>query len=367
MQIFKKYSSFILFIFFFSGIILGKNIKNFFLSILVFLIFLISPFKYLTFIPLGNLHFYLNKKEDKNLNYPILLKKLNKYFKDKMEKNFESETKEFLLPLLLGERSKLNKENFKKFIRTGTLHFLAISGLHMTIITSIFISFFIFLRMNFKRAIIFSILGVSLYITIIPLRPSVLRAYIMIVSFLSTFSLNIKVHPLSIIGNAGFLSLILFPESAFDPGFHLSYLATTGIIVLFPLFNKMKIKNYFLRNFLYLPFSVSLSAQLFVFPYIYFFFKNISLIAPLSNIILSPLIFLSLLGGILSLISPFGFLTERFVVFTEIITKIIFFLLNFLSNKSIFIYTEKINYLYLSILIFLPLLTFILKIVNQKK
>lgn len=337
------------------------------MSILVFLIFLISPFKYLTFIPLGSLHFYLNEKESKNLNYPILLKNLNKYFKSKIEKNFESETKEFLLTLLLGERSKLNKENLKKFIKTGTLHFLAISGLHMAIIASIFIFFFIFLRLNFKKAMILSVLGLTFYTSIIPLRPSVLRSYIMIVSFLLTFSLNIKVHPLSILGNAGLLSLTFFPESAFDPGFHLSYLATTGIIVLFPLFNKMKIKNYFLRNFLYLPFSVSLSAQLFVFPYIYFFFKNISLIAPLSNIILSPLIFLSILGGIISLISPFGFLTERFLIFTEITTKTISFLLNFLSSKSIFIYTEKINYLYLSILIFLPILTFILKILNQKK
>lgn len=332
----------------------------------MFLVFFISPFKFFALLPLGYLHFYFSKEESKNLNYPIILKNLNRYFKNKIEKNFKEETKEFLIALLLGERSKLNKENLKNLIKTGTLHFLAISGLHMAIITSIFISFFIFLRLNFKKAIIPSILALTLYISIIPLRPSVLRAYIMIASFLLTFSLNIKVHPLSILGNAGLLSLILFPESAFDPGFHLSYLATTGIIILFPFFNKMKIKNYFLRNYLYLPFSVSLSAQLFVFPYIYFLFKNISLIAPLSNIVLSPLIFLSLLGGILTLISPFEFFLERFKIFTEIITKTIFYSLNFLSDKSIFIYTEKINYLYLSVLIILPFLTFILKILNQK-
>ncbi|MEN3045202.1 MAG: ComEC/Rec2 family competence protein [Candidatus Hydrothermales bacterium] len=330
---------------------------------------LLAPFKYLSFLPLGNIHYNLNKPNEKKIDYPILFKKLNSYFKNKIKKMFEDKTEDFMLAMILGERTKIEKKVLRDFIRTGTLHFLAISGLHMVIITSIFIFLFLFFRINFKKAILFSIFAITFYVTIVPLRPSVLRSFIMIIFYLSSLLQSKRVHPLSIIGNAGLLSLFLFPESAFDPGFHLSYLATIGISVLFPLFEKPKIKNSFIRNFLYLPFCVSLSAQVFVYPYIYFFFKNISIVAPLSNIILSPLTFLSLLGGILTIISAdiCPFISLKFANFSEFITHITFITLDYLSRISPFFYTEKVNYAVLSVLIFLPILLYSLKILYLRK
>lgn len=191
----------------------------------------------------------------------------------------------------------------------------------------------------------------------------------MIIFYLSSLLLNKRVHPLSIIGNAGLLSLFLFPESAFDPGFHLSYLATIGISVLFPFFEKLKIKNSLIRNFLYLPLCVSISAQVFVYPYIYFVFKNLSIIAPLANIILSPLTFLSLLGGILTIITAdiLPFISIKFASFSEFITHITFIVLDYLSKISPFIHTERVNYFIFSILILLPIFLYLLKVLHTKK
>jgi len=287
----------------------------------------------------------------------------------KIKERFDGNTEKFLLAILLGERSEIGRDYIRKFIKTGTLHFLAISGLHMTIITSIFTFIFLVLRFNFKTSLFLSLLSTFFYITFIPLRPSVLRAFFMILFFIFTYISNNKVHPLSILGNSGLISLLLFPEWAFDPGFHLSYLATFGIILLFPFFNKLKIKNYFLRNFIYLPFCVSFSAQIFVFPYIYLFFKNIPLIAPFANLILSPLVFFSLLGGLLTLIlnNLFQFISTRIVFFTELITKILFKTIDALSGINFYIYTQKVNPLIFLLLVSIPLLFSLLKYISVEK
>jgi len=364
----KKFPSFLAFVLFFSGIISSKFLNNFLINFLLFIFILLSPLKYLSLIPLGNIHIYLNKSEKKPV-YTIINRRAHKYMVRKIKESFNQDTEKFLLAILSGERSEIQRKYGRKFIKTGTLHFLAISGLHMTIITSIFTFIFLLLRFNLKTSLFLSLLSTFFYITFIPLRPSVLRAFIMISFFVLTYISNNKVHPLSILGNSGLISLLIFPEWAFDPGFHLSYLATSGIIILFPFFNKLKIKNYILRNFIYLPFCVSLSAQIFVFPYIYLFFKNIPLIAPLANLILSPLVFLSLLGGLLTLIlnNFLPFISIRIAFFTEFITEILFNTVNKLSKINFYIYTKKINPAIFLLLVSIPLLFSLLKYTVREK
>jgi len=364
----KKFPSFLAFTLFFTGIISNKFFSNFLINSLIFLFLLLSPLKYLSLIPLGNMHIYLNKSE-KSPVYTIINRRTHKYMVKKIKEVFDGDTEKFLLAILLGERSEIQRKYGRKFIKTGTLHFLAISGLHMTIITSIFTFIFLLLRFNFKASLFLSLLSTFFYITLIPLRPSVLRAFIMILFFIFTYISNNRVHPLSILGNSGLISLLIFPEWAFDPGFHLSYLATFGIIILFPFFNKLKIKNYILRNFIYLPFCVSLSAQIFVFPYIYLFFKNIPLIAPLANLLLSPLVFLSLLGGLLTLIlnNLLPFISTRIAFFTEFITGILFNTIDKLSEINFYIYTKKVNLTIFLLLVSIPLLFSLLKYITREK
>ncbi len=364
----KKFPSFLAFIFFLTGIISNKFFNNFLINSLIFTLLFLSPFKYMSLIPLGNMHIYLNKSE-KSPVYTIINRRAHKYMVKKIKEVFDRDTEKFLLAVLLGERSEIQRKYGKKFIKTGTLHFLAISGLHMTIITSIFTFIFLVLRLNFKTSLFLSLISTSFYITLIPLRPSVLRAFIMISFFVLTHISNKKVHPLSILGNSGLISLFIFPEWAFDPGFHLSYLATFGIIVLFPFFNKLKIKNSILRNFIYLPFCISLSAQIFVFPYIYLFFKNIPLIAPLANLLLSPLVFFSLLGGLLTLIlnNFLPFISTRIAYFTEFITGILFNTIDNLSEINIYIHAKRANLMVFLLLISIPLILCLLKYINTEK
>ncbi len=362
MQINKKYPSFIAFLLFLSGIISGKFFNDLKINIFLLILTLFSPFKNLSYIPLGNIHYFLRKKENKPI-YLIINEKIHKKFLKITDEIFDKDVSSFIKAVFLGQRGEIYKNYRDKFLKTGTLHFLAISGFHMAIISGIFTLIFLLLRIDFKRSLILSSIFTILYITIIPLRPSVLRSVIMILFFIFSFFIGIKTHPLSILGNAGLISLFLFPEWAFDPGFHLSYLATTGIIVFFPVFDKLKIKNYILRNFLYIPFSVSISAQISVFPYIYFIFRNIPLISPFSNLLLGTFMFFILLGAILTHIFYFIFkpLSVRFAYFTQICAKFMFFIIDKLSDIPLYIHTKDLNICLFFILLTLPIFLYLLK------
>lgn len=97
-----------------------------------------------------------------------------------------------------------------------------------------------------------------------------------------------------------------------DIGFQLSFLATLGLIHLQPILSDYfkKIPNFFqLRNNL----SATLSAQTFVFPILVYNFGQISIISPITNILILPLIpFLTILGFIFSFIGIFWQILGQF-------------------------------------------------------
>ena len=83
----------------------------------------------------------------------------------------------------------------------------------------------------------------------------------------------------------------------YDSGFQLSFLAFAGLIYISPqikkIFEKRNLKK--LPDGIKMPLVETLGAQLAVFPLIWYQFGRLSLIAPLSNILVLPLIPLSML------------------------------------------------------------------------
>ncbi len=86
------------------------------------------------------------------------------------------------------------------------------------------------------------------------------------------------------------------------PGFQLSFGATLGIIILFPLFSKML---YFLPKGIADLICVTISAQLGILPLLAYYFGEISIIFILTNIIILPLIGIIIILGFISIIIAF--------------------------------------------------------------
>lgn len=157
-----------------------------------------------------------------------------------------------------------------------------------------------------------------------------------------------------LIFTAAFLLLINPKLLLNDIGFQLSFLAVLGIIWFYPVFNNLITKNLLkdlnpkggLIKTLIILISVTLSAQILILPIIAYNFSQISLISPISNLlilwILPFLMIAILIALILGLILPsFAFL---FFFPAGILLKYVIIIVNYLAQIP-YSYIE-VNYLW---------------------
>jgi competence protein ComEC len=146
--------------------------------------------------------------------------------------------------LVLGEQGDLPEEIKDYFILTGTAHLLAISGDQFGIVALLSFSLIIWMlkRSEFlllslsvrKWAAALTIPFIVLYALIAGAGISVIRAAIMVITFLFAILLNRERNLLHTLALAAFLILIFSPPSLFDVSFQLSFLAVLSILYLVP-------------------------------------------------------------------------------------------------------------------------------------
>ena len=146
--------------------------------------------------------------------------------------------------LVLGEQGDIPEEIKEYFILTGTAHLLAISGDQFGIVALLSFSLLIWILKRSK----FLLLSVSvrkwaagltipcivLYAFIAGGGISVIRAAIMVITFLVSILLDRERNLLHTLALAAFLILIFSPPSLFDVSFQLSFLAVLSILYLLP-------------------------------------------------------------------------------------------------------------------------------------
>jgi competence protein ComEC len=209
-----------------------------------------------------------------------------------------------LVSILIGAHKNLPQNIVDNFNTTGTSHIIAVSGFNITIIISALASlaFLIGRRAGFWL----SLSALAGFLIITGLSASVLRAAIM--GFLLLVALNAG-RQYSIVPAlffAGLIMLIINPKILYwDVGFQLSFAATLGIVYFLPLLNKLteKIPEYFGVKSLLLT---TLSAIVATMPLILFSFGNLSLSAPIVNILILPAVPSAMLLGFLIFIPFLG-------------------------------------------------------------
>ncbi len=229
-------------------------------------------------------------------------------FKNKIRENinqyFSPPADFFLSAILLGDQTRMTPELKEKLNITGLRHLTAISGMHIAILISILMS--LFLGMGFWRnqAFYLTVIFIVLFALMVGLRPSVLRGGMMGIIFLLAQKTGRVSTSLRIMAITAAMLLIANPLLLrWDIGFQLSFLALLGIIFLTPLFENFfkfipeeKFLNF--RKIL----ATTFSAQVFTFPILIYNFGKISLVSPLTNVLILPIIYWLILFGFL-----FGF------------------------------------------------------------
>jgi competence protein ComEC len=160
--------------------------------------------------------------------------------------------------LLIGGREDVPGRLQEGFQRTGSLHILALSGLHVVVIFGVVSSLLSFVP---RRGLTFLIAaGVLVFYQLLAgLLPSLLRATVMILAGGAASFLDRDREPVNLLCISGIVILLGDPFQASSLSFQLSFLALAGILCIGPLVQRPL--EGLVPRFILAPLAMSIGAQ----------------------------------------------------------------------------------------------------------
>ena len=293
---------------------------------------------------------YKNYLENNNISYKLNISKIeiveqsnNFIFKFKNlinDRLNDVDDTGYIRTFILGNKSFISDNVYDAYISCGIGHLFALSGMHVSLLTS-----FLFLFLKFKNKVVkyfFISIFLICYGFIVGFSPSILRCIIfLIISFLfEIFSL--KIHSLKKLYFTCIIVLFINYKYIFDAGFLYSFLTVFGIMFCQDLING----NCFFKSL-----KLSIVAFLFSLPVSLYSFYSINLLSIIYNIIFIPFISIVVYPfSILCFIFPFLNCVFEFLIF--ILENIVLFLSSidfFILNLNFNIFEFVLFYLFLLI------------------
>ena len=218
-----------------------------------------------------------------------------KALKTKIAEIFPENAVGFITAIMTGDTSLLydDQASVTALKISGIYHVVAVSGMHV----SFLVGFCLLITGNKRRGakVIFPLL--LLYMAIAGFRPSIVRAVIMQIILISGLLLNRESDGITSLSAALLVLLLQNPTSSKDAGLQMSFAVTLGIILITPRLNahfedlisrsSLNDNKMFRRIFSYVASAVSASAGAFIFtaPLIAVYYGYLSLVSPLTNIL----------------------------------------------------------------------------------
>ncbi len=205
----------------------------------------------------------------------------------------DADAQAFITALTLGYTYVLDNDIKEAFRASGTSHVLAVSGFHVAILYMILSFLFSFLR-KIRHGILIQqfviVFSLWFYALLTGLPASVLRAVIMLTIFAVGVAIRQKGFTYNSMLMAAFIILLFNPFALFEVGFQLSFGAVFSILFFQPFFRPLlPAKNRFMKYSSDLI-SVSLAAQLGVFPIAMHYFGTFPTYFFIANILVVPLV-----------------------------------------------------------------------------
>ncbi|MGB3224829.1 MAG: DNA internalization-related competence protein ComEC/Rec2 [Desulforhopalus sp.] len=251
-----------------------------------------------------------------------------------IDASVSAETSGVYRAILIADRSQVTDQTLEAFKGSGTMHILAISGMHMAVIgTLLYVCIFwtlsrseqLLLRFTLKKwAALLSLPVLIGYGLLAGMNTPVFRAVIMSSIVILAVCTNRQKSPGTLLAFAALLILAIDPLQLFTVSFQLSFSAIAGIFFLLPVLKKLLYPadeslfpssiNIKILKWIAAGLLVSLVANLATAPIALYSFNRFSTVGPLANLIIEPLICLwSLAAGFLSI--PFIFIEPEISAF----------------------------------------------------
>jgi len=215
--------------------------------------------------------------------------------------------------LILGYRADLNKDLIDAYSKTGTMHVLSVSGMHVGIV--FLVLSFLLKPMNRTKNLILlrAIIIIALiwfYSLLTGFSPSVCRSALMLSFIVLGKAMNKSQNTYNLIAISAFFLLLYDPFYLFDVGFQLSYLAVAGLVYFHPIiYNTFYIKNKLLEH-VWSYCALSIAAQLATFPLSIYYFHQFPVYFLLSNLLIVLPVAIIMYAGIAFLIIPYTLIVQ---------------------------------------------------------
>ena len=225
------------------------------------------------------------------------------YTKNTLRELFQEREAAFLIGNMLGDKEGFSKDFLQKLSISGTLHLIALSGFHMTIIVFITLTILNVLFPRNKRLVFtLTFLFMGAFVAMTGFAVSAVRAALMAFVVGLAHQTGRLYDQRNALLFAAFVIAVWNPKApVFDLGFQLSFAATIAIIYLTPLFKQIP----FFRTEGFLGWrevlAITITAQLGVLPITIINFQNFSLTSLPANALILPAIPLLMVLGFLTI------------------------------------------------------------------
>ncbi len=273
-----------------------------------------------------------------------------------------------VIGMVLGDRQNIPDNVMDAFKKTGTIHFLAISGFNVGILVIAVYTLLRLFGINRRVSAGEMILFLALYAILTGMVPSAVRACLMASIYFGAILLNRRWDLLNSIAAAILIILIRNPSELFNIGLQLSVLGVLGIVYVSNriedslwkgtlLVERLQVpeersKFWFFWRYIRKNLCISLGAWLAVMPLIAHYFHIVTPSVVFLNIIMFPLIWIIIVGGLIVLmagtIHPLLAVPVAYLIHHS--NHVLGWLISFFASKQIaFFYTPGPSWLWISV------------------
>ena len=194
------------------------------------------------------------------------------------EKELSPGTKGMILGVLFGDTSYLEDDVYETFRNNGTSHILAVSGLHVGILYSMYNK--MAGKNKGKTALVLLVALLFSYGVLSMWSPSVIRASLMIAMSILAKTADLRYDMLTALSAVALILIIQNPYVIFGAGFQMSFLAVASIAFIRPVLSD-KIPEFL---------APMVAVNIGLLPYQIYQFNYISLVSVAANL---PVVFLT--------------------------------------------------------------------------
>ena len=250
-----------------------------------------------------------------NFNIFDLAQSAREYFIGVIDTYFSGDEAGLLRGILLSDKMGFSEEFRERLSDTGMMHITVASGLHVNCVLAVLLWILFSFRIHKRYAYPAAIAVLCAYAFLQGLTPSIIRAVIMTSIFLVGELLSRDYDRRNTLYITAFLMLLFDPYMIYSIGLQLSFGAVLGIILF-----AAPIDNYLVRvvkvKKLSSLISVSIAAQILILPVLAFYFDKISLYSIVANLLIVPVLTVTLaLGFALFAVSWMGTAVGTVVAF----------------------------------------------------